>query len=396
MLPIKRAIPGIAVIALALVVSMGAHTPLFDIYLLIPGANLFRAPGRTALLVTFFGAHLAAATLDAVITKVGPRKPALVSGAAILLVLLTVADLYHYGRRFLDTGPADKFFFPPKIEAALLENAAPGMRMIAPTNGRRMNHAGLFDLGTPAGYDIFIDRRYAEFLNRSQGRSPDSFISMERLRRGSPLARRMGASLLLSTLPPRNGRTVPAHGHPGFKFVTVSEGLYLYRDPSPEPRVALVHEAVVYEDKETLFKTLAAPGFDISRVALLEAPLPDSFPKPAPRIEGDERAEIVHYSPNRVEIEVDAKSASILVLSDSLMPGWRAEVDGRSVPMVHADWVMRAVPVPAGKSTVVMTYLPRPFVVGAAVSLLSGLLLLGFAITEHRRRRRQHPPADPS
>jgi hypothetical protein len=50
---------------------------------------------------------------------------------------------------------------------------------------------------------------------------------------------------------------------------------------------------------------------------------------------------------------------------------------GRRVSMATANVVMRAVPVPAGKHVVEMSYLPPAFVAGAAVSLLSVLILIG-------------------
>jgi uncharacterized membrane protein YfhO len=45
-----------------------------------------------------------------------------------------------------------------------------------------------------------------------------------------------------------------------------------------------------------------------------------------------------------------------LVVSDVLLPGWSATLDGKELPMLRADYAFRAVPLPAGDHEVVMRY----------------------------------------
>ncbi len=47
-----------------------------------------------------------------------------------------------------------------------------------------------------------------------------------------------------------------------------------------------------------------------------------------------------------------------VVLSDQFYPGWRAYVDGRESPIYRANYLFRAVPVPAGEHVVEFTYQP--------------------------------------
>ncbi|MBX3066214.1 MAG: YfhO family protein, partial [Anaerolineae bacterium] len=89
-------------------------------------------------------------------------------------------------------------------------------------------------------------------------------------------------------------------------------------------------------------------------------------------------AQIVAETPQQITIAVDATKDTRLVLMDTYYPGWAATVDGAATEIQQADIAFRAISVPAGEHTVVMTYDPASFKIGAIISLLSliGLLAL--------------------
>jgi len=70
-------------------------------------------------------------------------------------------------------------------------------------------------------------------------------------------------------------------------------------------------------------------------------------------------------------------------------PGWHVTVNGRDVNLLRADYTLRAVPVPAGRSRVVLTYRPPGFVPGLAISALAvaALVWIGILALKARRRR---------
>ncbi|HOJ20013.1 MAG TPA: YfhO family protein, partial [Armatimonadota bacterium] len=80
-----------------------------------------------------------------------------------------------------------------------------------------------------------------------------------------------------------------------------------------------------------------------------------------------------------VRIEVEATGGALLILADQFYPGWRATVDGEPAPLLAANYVLRAVPVPAGRHTVTMTYRPATFLFGLYLSLAAASLLLAVA-----------------
>jgi uncharacterized membrane protein YfhO len=76
---------------------------------------------------------------------------------------------------------------------------------------------------------------------------------------------------------------------------------------------------------------------------------------------------------------VNASETAFLVLSDTLYPGWQAAVDGQEVSILRANYLLRAVQVPAGEHEVVFKYRPLSLIVGwhvAEIAIAVALLLL--------------------
>jgi uncharacterized membrane protein YfhO len=80
---------------------------------------------------------------------------------------------------------------------------------------------------------------------------------------------------------------------------------------------------------------------------------------------------ITKYQPNRIELDCASDSNTYLVLSELFYPGWQAYIDGNKAQILRADYLLRAVPLPAGKHNVVFVYRPKSFLIGAAITIFS-------------------------
>lgn len=78
----------------------------------------------------------------------------------------------------------------------------------------------------------------------------------------------------------------------------------------------------------------------------------------------------------RVAVKVDSPRPAILVLADTAAPGWRAQVNGTSTPLLKVNGLFRGVVVPSGASTVTFVYRPVPFYAGAVVTGMALVLLV--------------------
>jgi len=300
--------------------------------------------------------------------------------AGIALVLLALIDLFHFGQRFLETAPAERFDWSQKVGDIIAE-AGPQTRALTGPELHAPNHPMLAGASSAAGYDIFLDGRYARYLNRAAGRDSEVYLSYVHVRRYTRLIEHLGIEYLLTGSPLRDGRSRTMRGFDGFEAAGRHGGVMIYRNPTPTPRATIVHRVELTETEEQTLELMESPSFDMHEVALVEQDVGEFEATTR-----SERVEITVYEPNRVEIEIDAAARGLLVLSDTLHPGWSATVDGENAPIFRANYVMRAVPVAAGEHRVVMTYMPGSFVAGAIVSLVSILGLIGVTVVLRRRR----------
>lgn len=87
------------------------------------------------------------------------------------------------------------------------------------------------------------------------------------------------------------------------------------------------------------------------------------------------------YDANRLVYETDSKSGGVVVFSEIYYPGWRSYIDGKEVPHGRADYILRAMNVPAGKHTIEFTFDPQSLHITEAVAYTAlALLLIGFIV----------------
>lgn len=105
-------------------------------------------------------------------------------------------------------------------------------------------------------------------------------------------------------------------------------------------------------------------------------------------------ATIASYRLNDVTVKTRSPGPALLRLADLWYPDWTATVDGKPAPVIKADYLLRAVPVPAGEHEVVFRFRSPAVRRGMILSLSSlALILATLAVATWRRRGgRQGPP----
>jgi hypothetical protein len=112
-------------------------------------------------------------------------------------------------------------------------------------------------------------------------------------------------------------------------------------------------------------RTVVVPDSDVFRFGALS--------QPATSAELG-TVELLSWSPNEVRVRTIASRPAALVITETYWPDWKAGVDGKAQPLVRADGLFRAVPVPAGSHEIQMKIVPSLLYLGGALSL-GGLLL---------------------
>ena len=96
----------------------------------------------------------------------------------------------------------------------------------------------------------------------------------------------------------------------------------------------------------------------------------------------DSSASIRQTSFDNMEIKYESNSnaANVAVFSEIFYKDWQATIDGKEVPVAKANYVLRALAVPAGKHSIDFKFVPKVFNISYTISLISNWLLLALVL----------------
>jgi hypothetical protein len=90
---------------------------------------------------------------------------------------------------------------------------------------------------------------------------------------------------------------------------------------------------------------------------------------------------LTEYRANYLKYTSNASSEQLAVFSEIYYDkGWRAFVDGKEVPHFRADYILRAMRVPAGSHTIEFKFHPNSYFMGEKISFASSLILILLAL----------------
>ena len=69
--------------------------------------------------------------------------------------------------------------------------------------------------------------------------------------------------------------------------------------------------------------------------------------------------QLVSYVPNKLVYHTKTKSAQVALFAEIYYPDWQAFIDGKEVPIACANYILRALQVPAGSHTIEFRFDPQ-------------------------------------
>jgi hypothetical protein len=429
-------------------VVLSVYTPLFALYRLVPGSAWFRAPPRLLYLYAFAAAVLSGVGLDviaraeplparrpvgvlALVTSVGvwlalavamPEQSRVYVAIGVGLVWVAVAARPRVARRLaviaiVAVAGWDLFhsvsnpYFHPFHQPETFDREAPLLDFIHSHQGLGRTYFDLL-LETPqmmskqgslrgiyaiTDYEPLSVARYDRFyrlLERESDRRPDivTFTGHLHAHPDAPLFPLIDL-LSLRYIVLQRGLVDYERGlarDPGKwrPVPSIRSSYVLYENTDMLPRAYVAHRAIPAGNEDEALAAVSGATFDprrdvvIEDITLSETPLTGAIPLIT-------AAKIVDYEPSRVVVEANILFAGHLVLTDTFYPGWRAELDGQPAEIERANFLFRAVAIPAGHHTITFQYAPRSFRVGAAITIATLLLtvvVVGVSLSGAGRR----------
>jgi hypothetical protein len=123
----------------------------------------------------------------------------------------------------------------------------------------------------------------------------------------------------------------------------------------------------------------ALPGTDISKVALVDERYRSVLPEIALKPDtGYTEISLQSYAPNHLVYHTESSEDKFAVFSEIYYPkGWEVTIDGVNTEHVRANYVLRAMFIPAGNHTIEFSFEPASFYMGNKIAWAgSGIMIL--------------------
>ena len=323
--------------------------------------SLFRADALTSLLLILASAALL------LWGYLGKGDSGRVLGrkflAAVLICVLSAANLFMVGRRYLNadhfTTPKDfnKPFALRPVDEIILDDDDPQYRVLDLTVNVFNSSVPSYHHKNVGGYSPAKLQRYQDLIEHyltgeinglyKQLNQAEELEDVEAwMADGTPVLNALNTRYVIldGNYPPLVNPA--AYGAAWFVDSVVSAS-------TPDEEIALLGSV------------------DLRRQAVVSAPIDASAGQ-----DGD-TIEITSYAPNELHYHYSASAQRLAVFSEIYYPnGWHATVDGEPVELFRADWTLRAALLPAGEHEVVMTFLPDSYRQGALISAIASIALL--------------------
>lgn len=190
-------------------------------------------------------------------------------------------------------------------------------------------------------------------LNQLYNRNVQKKVTVEEkladLPKRLPLLSMMNVKYIYSPYELKDASLTPIASIPIQAGTTSNFSLHLYENQNVLPRI-YVSKGVRYAstEREAFLATIRNPDF--SKQTIIECTSCTDTSS------GDAGISIDRYEPGSIEVTIDAKEDTWLVISESTFPGWRATIDDVETEIRVANYLFQAIRVIAGKHRVALTY----------------------------------------
>ncbi|MFQ5868425.1 MAG: hypothetical protein ACE5JC_00835, partial [Candidatus Zixiibacteriota bacterium] len=302
-------------------------------------------------------------------------------------IVLAVLDLWRIDAKFIRVVPLRDFFQKDGAIEFLQRRATyESFRVLAaPGVYRNQDYLAYFGIPELLGYHGNQLKIYDEFTDRPLFEEATTMEEYQRLSIQFLMGPKIDLLSLKYLLAPYDFENMK------YKAVRDFGRFKIYENRNFIPRVRLVDRYEVIRESQKALKRVAAASFDHRESVILEKAPP--FPS-AQELMLKGQARIVQDNINDLTVETQLDHPGILILADNYYPAWKAYVDGEPTEIIRANYIHRAVFLPAGRHQVLFKFENRYYQTSLYISLLTivGLvvIILGNGLRTRLRRAEHH------
>ena len=321
--------------------------------------SLFTSDALRSFFIILIGVNLILAY------GMGKLKQNVLIGALAVLCLVDMWDVnkrYLYDEQFVEKEVQTQGFQQTETDKFILEDEALDYRVLnLATNTFNENNTAYWHKSV-GGYHAAKLRRYQEMIEEHisgemQGlykAVADAGGEMEKLNPAEfPVLNMLNTRYFI--FPLQGGQTVPLD------------------NPFALGNAWFVDEVQYVEDANEEIE--AIHGFNPLQTAVVDKKF-ETLVKAVPS-DSTATIELVSYEPNYLKYEVNSDKGGTIVFSEIYYPGWQSSIDGEEAPHGRANYILRAMNVPAGKHVVEFKFDPDSLHVTETIAFIAlGLLAL--------------------
>jgi hypothetical protein len=307
----------------------------------------------------------------------------------ILIVSVVAFDVLTFSYGFLPFQRAREVYPVVELFDRLKQLGGDPFRIAQLDDVAVVNSELVYDLDSVQGYEILLERlyRFLDDIDRNDGdavRLDSAALLKLKDRRVDMLNTRY---LLVPSVDPVT--TELRSQTDRFRFVFAAGHTDVLENLHALPRAFIVPASgiEVIADEALQLERVKQPSFNPEHSVILAKAGNDISNSGGSATNSDKASvEWIHRDTNSFQLKVNAPTPGVLVASQIYYPGWKASIDGASVPVVPANYALTAISLPSGEHDVRFFYDPASIRIGATVSGISLTIMAALIWFSSRRR----------
>ena len=297
------------------------------------------------------------------------------------IILLCLADMWGINKRYLNdsmfvTPRTNAQAFPPsQADQFILQDTDKYYRVVNLTVSTFNDNTTSYFHKSIGGYHAAKLRRYQELIEEHI--TSEMRALQQAAVQTSGLLETVNGDSLYPVLNMLNTKYAILGGKEGGKIPVMN--------PWANGNAWFINKVQYVDDADAELGALH--GLDTKHVAVVDKKFQQVLGEEALQPDSTAQVTLTEYEANRLTYEVNSRNGGIVVFSEIYYPGWTCTIDGTDTQIARADYVLRAIRIPAGKHTVVMTFDPQTVhitetIAYSALAVLALLLIvfIGLAI----------------